>query len=139
MELQLREHPTKIAEEAVRLANRLHIFEKIWAAGNPWIGSTEREQSLRIIEKIDAELGKLKFNCLCMCMTNSDHHRSSVVLHMLEEIKQLSSQFPDLNEQTCSFSRVSSENYNRLVSVCKYVHHTRSCLMRISREFYAWQ
>ena len=139
MELQTIEKPGQIAEDAGRLADQLRILENLDSIDVDWTDKSEVQNLYGVFKKIDTELGKLKLSCLSICLTNSRNHYTGAVLHMLDELAQLSGQFHNMIERSSSISETLTEDQTKLVSNQKLIVKTEHCLKRISRMLYDWQ
>lgn len=139
MELQTIEEPKQIAEDAGRLADQLRILENLDSTDVDWTEKSEVQNLQGVFKKIDAELGKLKLSCLSICLTNSRNHHSGEILHMLDELTQLSGRFNNIIERPSSIPETSTEGQAKLVSNQKLIVKTEICLKRISRMLYDWR
>jgi hypothetical protein len=139
MELQTIEKPGQIAEDAGRLADQLRILENLDSIDVDWTDKSEVQNLHGVFKKIDTELGKLKLSCLSICLTNSRNHHSGAILHMLDELTQLSGQLHNVIERPPSIPETSAEGQTKLMSNQKLFVETEHCLKRISRMLYDWR
>jgi hypothetical protein len=139
MEPQPIEIPKQIADEAGRLAYQLQILEKLGPANDGWTDQSEEQNLNGVFKKIDAEVGKIKLSCLNICLTNSRNHNSGLMLHILDELTQLSGHFNKLIEHPSSIQETSTSEQNMLKSNQELFMTIKRCLMRISRILYDWR
>lgn len=139
MELQPIEKTIQIAEDAGRIADQLRKLDNLDSINVDLNDKTEMQNLLGVFKNIDAELGKLKFSCLGICLTNSHNHHSGAVLHILDELAQISGQFHNMIERLSSIPVTSTEGQTKLASNQKLIVKTEHCLKRISRMLYDWR